>query len=162
MELPSNRRDGNARASTGKSSEAVVALVGSEKLIDIDLEVEKLLDADLFEASGIGRLGARGAVRCALNRHGEYVGDTQCEEYSFHSMEKNEEYARFRTSPGPSRHIAPLSDLYDNLDHDQAVIEASQKAILDSDDERTGEKKANPRWILIGTADKRPPMTLHA
>eukprot|EP00959_Pyramimonas_sp_CCMP1952_P148884 3114687-Pyramimonas_sp.AAC.1 len=128
-ELPSGRRDGTARTSKGEHFEAVVAHVGSQKLVDIDLAMEKLLDTDLFEASGVERLGAGGALRCTLHGQGEDASDILSEEDCSHSVEKSEKYARFRTSPGPSRHLEPLLDLCSDPVPDQAMVEASQKAI---------------------------------
>eukprot|EP00959_Pyramimonas_sp_CCMP1952_P207655 4343503-Pyramimonas_sp.AAC.1 len=76
--------------------------------------MEKLLDTNLFEASGVEHVGAGDAVRCALHGQGEDVIDMQSEEDSSHSLEKNDEYARFHTSPGPSLHLEPLLDVWDN------------------------------------------------
>eukprot|EP00959_Pyramimonas_sp_CCMP1952_P325343 6809917-Pyramimonas_sp.AAC.1 len=73
--------------------------------------MEKLLDTDLFEVSGVEISGTGGAVRCASRGQGEDVSTMQYEEDISHSVEKNEEHARFHTSPGPSRHLEPLLDL---------------------------------------------------
>eukprot|EP00959_Pyramimonas_sp_CCMP1952_P294956 6169256-Pyramimonas_sp.AAC.1 len=60
-------------------------------------------------------------------------------------MEKNKEYARSHASPGPSHHLDPLpgrivglasgSDPLVSAIIDHVTVEASQKAILHSDDD---------------------------
>eukprot|EP00959_Pyramimonas_sp_CCMP1952_P377232 7901230-Pyramimonas_sp.AAC.1 len=109
--------------------------------------MEKMLDADLREASGVERPSTGDAVQRASHGQGGDVSDIQPEEESSHSMEKYEEYARFHTSPRPSHHVKSLLDLYGNPSHDRAMIEATQKATLDSDDERLtqgGDSSAQP------------------
>eukprot|EP00959_Pyramimonas_sp_CCMP1952_P271490 5675476-Pyramimonas_sp.AAC.1 len=88
-----------------------MARSGSQKSIDIAIEMEKLLDIAPFEVSGVERLGTESAVRYAVHGQSEDVSDMQSEGESSHSIEKNEEYVRFHTSHGPSRHLEPLLDV---------------------------------------------------
>eukprot|EP00959_Pyramimonas_sp_CCMP1952_P329153 6890784-Pyramimonas_sp.AAC.2 len=56
---------------------------------------------------------------------------------------KNEEHARFHTSPGPSCHLDPLPDLRAGLAPDSITIEASQKTIVDSNDDFEARESPN-------------------
>eukprot|EP00959_Pyramimonas_sp_CCMP1952_P060020 1253951-Pyramimonas_sp.AAC.1 len=70
--------------------------------------MEKVFDHVPVGMSGAESLGARRAAQFALHGQSEDVSDLQSEGGSSHSIEKNEEFDRFRTSPGPSRHLDPL------------------------------------------------------
>eukprot|EP00959_Pyramimonas_sp_CCMP1952_P275030 5749489-Pyramimonas_sp.AAC.1 len=60
--------------------------------------------------SGAESLGAGHGVQCALRGQSEDMSDLLSIGDSSHSIEENEDYARFRTSPGPSHHPDPLPD----------------------------------------------------
>eukprot|EP00959_Pyramimonas_sp_CCMP1952_P402025 8424355-Pyramimonas_sp.AAC.1 len=116
--------------------------------------MEKLLDHAPFEASGVERLGTGSAVGYTWHEQSEDVSDIQSEGDSSHTIAKNEEYARFHTSPGPSRHLEPLLDLCADLVSGHRMVEVSQKAILDSDDECNDEE----RLIRDGCSSAHPIM----
>eukprot|EP00959_Pyramimonas_sp_CCMP1952_P097051 2028537-Pyramimonas_sp.AAC.2 len=50
--------------------------------------MERLLDTDLFEASGVDRPSAGGSDQCALHGQGGDASDVQSEEGAAHSMER--------------------------------------------------------------------------
>eukprot|EP00959_Pyramimonas_sp_CCMP1952_P435809 9125955-Pyramimonas_sp.AAC.1 len=92
-------------------------------------------------------MGAEHVVQDTLHGQSEDVRDLQSEGDISHSIEKNEEYAQFHTSPGPSRHLEPLFDMRVGLAPDRVRIEASHKKILDSDDDfKDGESPNQAHW----------------
>eukprot|EP00959_Pyramimonas_sp_CCMP1952_P295560 6181956-Pyramimonas_sp.AAC.1 len=101
---------------------------------------EVLLDTAPFEVSVVERLGTESAVRYALHGQREDVSDVQAEGKSFHAIENNEGYARFHSSPGPSRHLGPLLDVCDGPTSDPIMDEASQEGMMDSHDEGKDEE----------------------
>eukprot|EP00959_Pyramimonas_sp_CCMP1952_P188065 3932496-Pyramimonas_sp.AAC.1 len=60
--------------------------------------------------SGAENSGAEHAAPFALHGQSEDANDLLSEGGSSHSIEKNEEYARFLASPGPSHHLDRLPD----------------------------------------------------
>eukprot|EP00959_Pyramimonas_sp_CCMP1952_P270371 5651841-Pyramimonas_sp.AAC.2 len=50
-----------------------------------------------------------------MKGQGEDVSGGQSEDESSHSIERNDEYAQFHTSPGPSRHLDPIPGGSDGL-----------------------------------------------
>eukprot|EP00959_Pyramimonas_sp_CCMP1952_P013421 283109-Pyramimonas_sp.AAC.1 len=68
-ELHPGGRHGTAKTSPDGPSELVMAHSGSQTLIDIDIDMEKLLGHVPIEASGVERLDAKRAVQCTL--HGQ-------------------------------------------------------------------------------------------
>eukprot|EP00959_Pyramimonas_sp_CCMP1952_P380692 7975989-Pyramimonas_sp.AAC.1 len=84
---------------------------------------------------GAESLSAEHAGQYALHGQSEDASDLQAEGDCSHSIENNEEHARFHISPCPSRHLDPLPDRRVGLAPDRATIKASQKAILGLDDD---------------------------
>eukprot|EP00959_Pyramimonas_sp_CCMP1952_P036187 756889-Pyramimonas_sp.AAC.1 len=72
--------------------------------------MEKSLGHIPIGTSGGESLGAEHAAQYTLYGQSKDVSNLQSEGDSSHSVEKNEDYARFHTSPGPSRHLDPLPD----------------------------------------------------
>eukprot|EP00959_Pyramimonas_sp_CCMP1952_P089291 1868054-Pyramimonas_sp.AAC.2 len=135
--------------------------------------MEKLLDHVPIGMSGAENLSAEHAAQFVLHGQSEDVSDLQSQGGSSHSIEKNEEYARFHTSPGPSYHLDPLPDRCVELASGAAPLvseaadhvtgEVIQKPILDSDDDF--EKDEPPDRDGCSSAEhsrRRAPPTLYA
>eukprot|EP00959_Pyramimonas_sp_CCMP1952_P010775 225736-Pyramimonas_sp.AAC.1 len=92
-------RYGTAQTPAEGPSELVSVHPSFQPSVDLDLDMEKLLDHAPFRMSGAESPGAGHAAQFALHGRGEDMSDLQSEGDSPHLIEKNEEYARFHTSP---------------------------------------------------------------
>eukprot|EP00959_Pyramimonas_sp_CCMP1952_P057315 1196104-Pyramimonas_sp.AAC.1 len=93
----------------------VPAHPNSQQSIELDHEMEKLSERVPRETLDQGNCSTGEAAQFEIHGQGEEQSDLPSEKRQFAFDKRNEEYAQFHTSPGPSHHHNPIANVFDGL-----------------------------------------------